>query len=107
MDDSTGTTRIPDPARFTIRFDAQDRVSLRLDCNRATGTSTVKAVADGSGSLTFGPLATTRALCAPPRLDERIARDLPFVRSYLLKEGKLFMSLMADGGIYEWRSQPD
>jgi hypothetical protein len=29
--------------------------------------------------------------------------DLGFVRSYLFKDGNLFMSLMADGGIYEWR----
>ncbi|MCU0812246.1 MAG: hypothetical protein MUE59_14660, partial [Thiobacillaceae bacterium] len=30
------------------------------------------------------------------------ARDLAHVRSYLLKDGKLYLSLMADGGIYEW-----
>jgi hypothetical protein len=29
-------------------------------------------------------------------------RDLAYVRSYLLKDGKLYMSLMADGGVYEW-----
>lgn len=30
-------------------------------------------------------------------------RDLGYVRSYLLRDGRLYMSLMADGGIYEWR----
>jgi len=25
------------------------------------------------------------------------------VRSYLLKDGRLYLSLMADGGVYEWR----
>jgi len=26
----------------------------------------------------------------------------PFVRSYVLKDGRLYLSLMADGGIYEF-----
>ena len=37
----------------------------------------------------------------------KVARDLGQVRSYLLKGGKLFLSLMADGGIYEWHRQRD
>jgi para-nitrobenzyl esterase len=28
-------------------------------------------------------------------------QQLPNVRSYLIKDGRLFLSLMADGGIYE------
>ena len=103
MDDAQGTTRIADPARFTLRLDADGRASLRLDCNRGTGTWKATPSANGaSGQLQFGPIAATRALCPPPHLDERVARDLAYVRSYLLKDGKLFLSLMADGGIYEW-----
>jgi para-nitrobenzyl esterase len=33
---------------------------------------------------------------------ERLGRDLPYVRSYVLKAGHLHLSLMADGGIYEF-----
>ncbi len=102
MDDAQGTTRIADPTRFTLHFGADGRASLRLYCNRATGTFEAIPATDGSGSLRFGPVATTRALCPPPHLDERVARDLAYVRSYLVKDGKLFLSLMADGGIYEW-----
>jgi heat shock protein HslJ len=102
MDDAQGTTHVPDPQRFTLRFDTNGRVSLQLDCNRGTGTWEVVASGADSGSLKFGPIATTRAMCPPPHLDQRVARDLPYVRGYRLKEGKLFMSLMADGGIYEW-----
>jgi heat shock protein HslJ len=104
MDDAQGTTRIADPKRFTIRFGADGRASLRLDCNRATGQWKATPAADGvTGQLQFGPIAATRALCPPPHLDERVARDLGYVRGYLLKDGNLYMSLMADGGIYEWR----
>jgi para-nitrobenzyl esterase len=31
-----------------------------------------------------------------------MARDWGYVRSYVMKDGKLFLSLMADGGIYEF-----
>ncbi len=48
MNDSQGKTRIADPMRFIIRFDTPNRVSLRLDCNRASGTFTAKPVANGS-----------------------------------------------------------
>ena len=104
MDDAQGTTRIPSPDQFTVSFAQDGRASFRLDCNRGTSTWKSTPSADGvTGSLRFGPIAATRAMCPPPHLDERIVRDLGFVRSYLFKDGKLFMSLMADGGIYEWR----
>ena len=102
MDDAQGTTRIANPQHFTLRFEAGGNAVLRLDCNRGTGHWEAAAAGNDSGSLKFGPIAATRALCPPPHLDQRIARDLGYVRSYLLRDGKLFMSLMADGGIYEW-----
>ncbi len=106
MDDAQGTTRVADPNRFTLHFGSDGRASLRLDCNRGTGSYEATPATDGSGSLRFGPIAATRALCPPPHLDERVARDLGHVRSYLFKDGKLFLSLMADGGIYEWQPAP-
>ncbi len=109
MDDAQGATKLADPKRFTLSFGADGRASLRLDCNRGTGAWEAKPAGADSGQLTFGPIAATRAMCPPPHLDERIVRDLPYVRGYLLKSGRLYLSLMADGGIYEWeplRSEP-
>ncbi len=105
MDDAQGTIRIAQPERFTLTFGADGQLSLRLDCNRGTGrwTHTPASAGSASGSLQIGPVASTRAMCPPPSLDTRVARDLGFVRSYLLKDGRLYLSLMADGGIYEWR----
>ena len=103
MDDAQGITRITDPSQFTLEFGRDGRAAFRLDCNRGTGNYTLNPAADGnSGSISFGPIAATRALCRPPHLDERVVRDMAHVRGYLLKEGKLYLSLMADGGIYEW-----
>lgn len=107
MDDAQGTTRIGDPSLYTVSFGTDGRATLRLNCNRAMGPWQAKAAADGqSGSLEFGMLAGTRALCPPPSLDERLLRDLAYVRGYLLRDGQLHMSLMADGGIYSWRPLP-
>lgn len=103
MDDAIGTIRPDDPSLYTMRLDGDGSVSMALDCNRATGTWSAEPSGDGSsGRFEFGPLAATRALCPPPRLDERITADAEFVRSYLLKEGRLYLALMADAGIYAW-----
>lgn len=102
MDDAQGTMNIADPSRFTLQFGANGRAVLRLDCNRGNGQWAAKPALDASAT-SGGPIATTRARCAPPNLDERLARDLGFVRSYLIKDGKLYLSLMADGGVYEWQ----
>jgi hypothetical protein len=50
--------------------------------------------------LEFGPLALTRALCPAGSLHDQIVRQWPYVRSYVLRDGMLHVSLMADGGIY-------
>lgn len=104
MDDAQGTLRIADPAAFTLQLGADGRAALKLDCNRGTASWLATPAGDGnSGQFGFGPVAGTRGLCPPPHLDERIVRDLGYVRGYLLRDGNLYVSLMADGGIYEWR----
>ena len=106
MDDSQGTTTIDDPAKYTLTFNADGKAALRLDCNRGMGSWESKPSADAmSGSLKFGPIAATRAFCTPPSMGEKLARDLDYVRSYLFRDGKLYLSLMADAGIYEWRAE--
>jgi heat shock protein HslJ len=87
-----------DPAKYTIEFAAGGQVAARIDCNRGRGTW--KATA--AGQLELGPLALTRAQCPPGSLHDQIARQWANVRSFVLKDGRLFLSLMADGGIYEF-----
>lgn len=107
MDDAIGTTRPDDPSKYTLAFAADGTLAMRLDCNRAMGRWSATPAADSEGGqLRVGPLAATRALCPEPSLDERIARDMDYVRSYLVKDGRLHLSLMADGGIYVWERDP-
>jgi para-nitrobenzyl esterase len=100
MDD---TTLRPDEAgKYTLAFDGKGGVNLKVDCNRMGGSYTY---APPSG-LVFGPLRSTRAVCPPGSLYDRINNDLPYVRSFILKQGHLYLSLMADGGIYHFSPLP-
>lgn len=94
-----GTVLTPDDkAKYTLAF-AQDGVmSARIDCNRARGGWK----SSGPGQLEFGPMAATRAQCPPGSLHDQIMRQLPNVRSYVVKGGHLYLSLLADGGVYEF-----
>ena len=106
MDDAIGTVRPDDPSLYTMRLNSDGTVTMRLNCNHAHGTWSVKPGGNGvSGRFEFGQLTTTRALCPPPSMDESIAAHAKFIRSYLLKNDRLYLSLMADGGIYAW--EPD
>ena len=107
MDDAQGTQRPADPARFTLLFSPDGQAQWRLDCNRGQSTWQQQAGPEGrSGQLSFGPLASTRAMCPPDSLAPQLARQLPYVRGYLLKDGQLHLSLLADGGILSWAPLP-
>ncbi len=93
------------PARFTLRFGPDRRVVLRLDCNRGIGSWRAAPSSASAGALSFSQIAVTRALCQPPQLDERVARELAHVRSYEIRDGRLLLSPTADGGTLEWRSR--
>jgi heat shock protein HslJ len=100
--DDVGTLRPDDPSRYTMQLLEDGTVAMRLNCNRAFGTWSAALAGGDAGGFEFGPLVTTRAACAPPSMDERVARDAQYVRSFLLRDGRLYLSLMADGGIYAW-----
>ena len=91
-----------DPAKYTLEFKPDGSVNARIDCNRGHGTW------KSSGpSLELGPLALTRMACPPGSLHDRIVKHWSSIRSYVLKDGHLHLSLMADGGIYEFEPSSD
>lgn len=98
-----GAVRVPaDPARYTLAFGDSGQVFARLDCNRGRGTWS----SPGPAQLQFGPLALTRAMCQGDGLDQQLARHWASVRSYIVRDGHLVLSLVADGGTYEWEPDP-
>ena len=93
------TVRRPDyPEKYTIAFGFDGRLHTRIDCNRGMGSWRSPA----PPQLELGPLALTRAMCPPGSLHDQILKQWPYVRSYVIRDGHLFLSLMADGGIYEF-----
>lgn len=93
------TVVVPDDtSKYTLAFGTDGGLSARLDCNRGRGTWK----SSGPNQLELGPMALTRAMCPPGSLHDRMVKQLPFVRSYVIKDGRLFLSPMADGGIYEF-----
>jgi len=94
-----GKTLVPDDgSKYTIEFFADGSVAMRIDCNRARGTWK----SPGPSQLQFSPMAVTRVACPQAPLEERFAKDMGDVRSYVVRNQRLFLSLMADGGIYEF-----
>lgn len=103
-DDAIGIARPADPTQYQMHLNTDGTANLTLDCNRANGPwSSVKAADGVSGVFSIGPAIMTRAMCAPGSLDTRISRELQFIQSYFVKDGRLYLSLMADGGIQVWR----
>ncbi len=93
------TVLVPrDSSKYTLQFEKEGRLSVRLDCNRGRGTWKSNA----PNQLQLGPLAITRARCAAGSLSDQIARHWRYIWSFVIRDGHLFLSLTADGGTYEW-----
>jgi len=96
-----GKVAIPgDRTSYTLAFRADGTVSARIDCNRGHGGYKLP----GGNQIEFGPMAITRAMCPPGSMHDQVVKQLPYIRSYVIKDGHLFLSLMADGGIYEFET---
>ncbi|HEX6464099.1 MAG TPA: META domain-containing protein [Vicinamibacterales bacterium] len=96
MDDTT--LKPDDRSKYTIEFQARGRLAVRIDCNRGTGTWK----SAGPSQMEFGPLALTRAQCPPGSLHDQIVKQWPNIRSYVVRDGHLFLALKLDSGIYEF-----
>jgi heat shock protein HslJ len=97
MNDATKTPT--DAERYNVAFGTDGKVSVQADCNRGSGTWS----SPEPSSLRFSALATTRAMCPPGSMSDQFLQDFEHMRSWRTnKDGHLFISLMADGGIYEF-----
>jgi para-nitrobenzyl esterase len=94
-----GRVAVPDEkSKYTVAFGADGSVGVRFDCNRGRGSWN----SERPGQLLFGPLAMTRAMCPPGSLHDQFVKHWFYIRSYVIRDGHLYLSLMADGGIYEF-----
>ena len=87
-----------DPSKYTLTFNADGSVQARFDCNSGRGIYTLNP----PSGLEFGTVVMSRTECPPPSLYGDLARRWSYIRSYVIRDGHLHMSMMADGGIFEW-----
>ncbi len=90
-------------SRYELSFEPEGVLLVQADCNRGRGTwkETLPA------SIEFGAIATTRMACPPGSLDTRFLSDLGYTRSFVIRDGHLFLATMADGAILEFQPLPD
>ena len=97
MDDSE---YLPEaPSAYTLVFDTEGRFSAIAGCNRATG----RWISESAPGLRFSEMASTKAVCPPGSLSERYLAQFDWVRSFVLRDGHLFLATMADGSIIEFQ----
>ena len=91
---SDDTTLAPDDrTKYTLAFGADGQLTARIDCNRGRGSWASSA----PNQLQLGPLALTRAQCPPGSLHDQIVKQWSSIRSYVLRDGRLFLA--SDPGV--------
>lgn len=94
MDDST--YRPASPGRYRLDFHESGAIDVGTDCNRHSGSWSRTGA-----SLTIELTLSTFMACPPNSLHDRFIRDLEAVRSFLLRDGRLYLATFADGAILE------
>ena len=91
-----------DPTKYTIEFAANGVLAAQIDCNRGRGSWKLTP----PSQLDLAPMVLTRAKCPDGSLHDQIVRQWTSVRSFVIRNGHLFLSLMADAGTYEFAPVP-
>jgi membrane-bound inhibitor of C-type lysozyme len=82
------------PESYTLQFD-DDRAAIRADCNRGSGRVALKG-----DSVSFGPMAMTRAFCPPPSLGDAYARQFHAAEQLSVADGVLRIELKDDDAMF-------
>lgn len=90
------------PSRYTLSFLPDAKLAVQADCNRARGSW---SALNSQLELKVGGM--TRAMCPEGSLSNDFVEDLGFVRSHVFRDGKLYLSLMADAGIMTFTATYD
>jgi heat shock protein HslJ len=94
-----GTVLQPaDRSKYTLEFGADGRLDVRVDCNRGRGRWT----SPGENQIAFRAVSMTRKKCSADSLHNQFSRQAGTIRSYVIRDGHLFLELMGDAGTYEF-----
>ena len=98
LTDPTQQVKIQDPTNYTLTFADATNLSIKADCNQVRAS--YKAGDDGALSITLGP--STLAACPPNSRGDQLTRLLAGAARFFIKDGHLFIDLIADGGTLEF-----
>ena len=93
-----GNARPDEPLRYQIRFQPDDALQVRADCNRAGGRYRI----DGN-SISVEVTHSTMAACEPASLAPQFQRDLGGAATYIVRDGNLHIDLKDRAGTMEFR----
>jgi heat shock protein HslJ len=81
------------PSHYTIAFEPNGTLRIRVDCNRAGGKYLLQ-----KSSLTIEVTHSTRAACPPDSLEQTFLKNLNSAAIYFMREGQLYIDLRYDTG---------
>lgn len=83
--------------KFTVSFGAGGKVSTEISCNVGGGSWS----SDGPNTIKISNMVSTLMGCQKYSKIERVGGVLANVTKYLIKDGRLFLSLPSNAGTYE------
>jgi heat shock protein HslJ len=95
---------IADPSLYEVVYGANGTLSVKADCNRASGTYTYKGGMVGSVRVTMGP--TTLAACGPGSRSEELINSLMAAQDYRVQPGgsELKLNMPAGGPVLSFQA---
>ena len=79
---------VPNPENYTLTFLPDGSLSIKADCNMASGTY---ALEGNTLSIELG--ATTMAYCGEQSMDQQYLANLGNVAGYIMADGQLVLAL--------------
>ncbi len=99
---ASAAARTVPPGQYTLDLQTQNRMAMKLDCNRGNGTWSVMQGAGMAPTIRFSPIATTRAMCPDEGQGSRLAMNLAGEWPYERYDGRL--TIRTANGIYTFDS---
>ena len=87
------TVKVAQPNRYLLGFQAERKLAVHADCNRAFGNYEAE---DGRLVLRVGGM--TRAMCPPESLSDRFVKELGAAAHYRFDKRALYVELRGDLG---------
>jgi heat shock protein HslJ len=91
-EDAVSQTAVAEPENYNIIFQADERYSIKADCNVGSGEYAIKG-----NNLTIATPALTKAYCGPDSMDVLYLSMLSNVTAFSLQNGRLVLSLGNSG----------